>query len=506
MKLSYNDEKMLSLGLRENGRYDLACAWYLKGWTPQSFQYVWHQIPYKNTTNVWGIGAGKTTGVASSILMDCLTLPGFIGLNASVTAKQAELAFEMVDAWRDRNPRLERLITDTTLRPYPIIRFFNGSRFEFRTAGQAAKFIRGHEYDRINYDEAGLDPDGEAIRVLRGRLRGVRDDGRSRMARLDCTGTVSPAVWFQERFEKGLRGSPLATDETLKDYFSMRVETYDNKALTEEQIHLMEAEYPPELIDIELRAIFPDWGLGLFPRDHINACTDASLNDEMYLAIDSGTGFRKPGYNIVEWPRVGIIEYEVPWTPDMICVQAGDPGTDIPPKRNSPCVMVIDVSKNPKRLVFFSWVRGHGSYQPFLDRYEYASKKYYPVAKGCDTTGTQKMIDELAFERMGLTIDPISFSNMKDGMLNTLSLDITGHNISYPNIPGLVNQLSIYTREGDKIDGIAQDLVMTLAQCAYLARLIRPDDHKGNKRKAAPAHRDRKQRAMSDSRAGRRRR
>ena len=68
--------------------------------SPCLYQYVWHMAPYYNTTFVAGIGSGKTVGVAASYTMDCLSIPGFKALNASITAKQAQLAYEMVDSWR----------------------------------------------------------------------------------------------------------------------------------------------------------------------------------------------------------------------------------------------------------------------------------------------------------------------------------------------------------------------------------------------------------------------
>ena len=159
--------------------------------------------------------------------------------------------------------------------------------------------------------------------------------------------------------------------------------------------------------------------------------------------------------------------------------------------------MAFNVAKHPKELVYFSWVRGHGSYQPFLDKYMYAANLYLPVAKGCDTTGTQKAIDELGFEKMGLTIDPISFGGQKDAMLNTLSLDITGHNMTFPAIKGLIDQLSIYSRETDS--KIAQDVVMTLAQVAYLSRFVR-EGYTTPAKGTGPNYRNRNQRSTKDRR------
>jgi hypothetical protein len=463
---------MLKIGLRGNGGYHLATQWYL-GWSPLDYQYIFHHVPIGNVTAIAGVGAGKTTMVAASNVIDCVSLPFFLALNASVTAKQAELAFEMVDTWRANNSRLDRLIVDITLRPYPLITFWNGSTYSFRTAGQGAKFIRGHEYDRINYDEPGLDTDGEAVRVLRGRLRGVRADGAQRMARLDCTGTPTASVWLRERFEKGLIGGPKATPETLKQYFSMRMSTYDNKHLSAEQISLMEAEYPPELIDVELKGFFPDYGLSMFPLGHVQACVDASMNDEIDEALRPERGNPKKGYVYEEWPRVGIVHFETPPSPNGLYIVAGDPGTDIPPRRNSPCIGVLDIAKRPFRLVYFSWISGQGSYRPFLAEYMNVAEKYAVVNKAIDATGPQKAIDELGFENFGLVEDGLNFGTLKDGMLNSLLMSITSHNIRYPMIQGLLHQLSIYKREEDK--KIAQDIVMMMAMLCYMARGSSPE-------------------------------
>ena len=111
------------------GGFHLATQWYFD-WDPLDYQYVFHYLPIKNVTAVMGIGAGKTSGVSASYLMNCLSYPGFKALNASITAKQAELAFEMVDTWLETHPRLNRFVLDKTLRPYPILSFANLSTFE----------------------------------------------------------------------------------------------------------------------------------------------------------------------------------------------------------------------------------------------------------------------------------------------------------------------------------------------------------------------------------------
>jgi hypothetical protein len=465
------DRQILPLATRAQGGFHVACKWYMNGWEPMWYQYLFHQTtdPYRlvipNVTFLAGIATGKTTAVASSYLMDCLTIPYFRALNTSVTAKQAELPFAMVQGWIEGNPRLEHLVDNIALRPWPLITFKNGSEWIFRTAGKDARFIRGMEFDRLNFDEAGLDPVGETIKVLRGRLRGTRTDGSLRMARMDVTTSPTAAPWLEERFYRGWPANPQAD---LANFLSLRVETYMNTKLTQQMIALMEAEYSDDMIDVELRALFPEFGLSMFPRGHVAACTDQSLNDAAELALHPENGKVKRGYVIEEHPRYGITKFELPADPGAIYIMGGDPGTDSPPKRNAGVVGVLDISKKPNQLVYFDWVDGRGSYNPFLFSYKYALDKYRPVLRGLDTTGTQKAIDELAFENVGIQVDGLSFNRDKEGMLNSLSVAVTNHSMVWPVIRGIQRQMTSYARETDK--QIPQDIVMMLAELAFLER------------------------------------
>ena len=62
---------------------------------------------------------------------------------------------------------------------------------------------------------------------------------------------------------------------------------------------------------------------------------------------------------------------------------------------------------------------------PFLNSYKYCIDKYHPFLKGVDTTGTQKAIDELAFENVGISVDGINFGSDKNAMLNSLSMSVS---------------------------------------------------------------------------------
>ena len=246
-----------------------------------------------------------------------------------------------------------------------------------------------------------------------------------------------------------------------------------NTHLSRHTIKLMEQEYPDEMIDVELRAKFPDYGMSMFAKSHINACFNQSLNDAMELALRPEEGKPLPGYREEVHHRHGTTLFEMPYTPGHIYILAGDPGTDSPPRRNSPNIVVLDASVRPAKMVYFHWVDGRGSYNPFLNSFRYAINKYHPVLKGLDSTGTQKAIDEIAFENNGISVDGINFQKDKEAMLNSLISVISNHDIEMPVIRGINQQLSLYSRDKDK--KLAQDIVMTLAMAAFLLRHV-PDE------------------------------
>lgn len=472
------DKRMLVAALRQNKGFHLATKWYLREFEPLPYQWAWHHITMPetnivipNTTIIAGIAAGKTSIEAASYLIDCVSIPYFRALSTSITAKQSQLPFDMAMSWIEHNDRMEPLIENIKLRPYPVIDFKNGSQWEFRTSGLDARYIRGSEYDRACFDEAGLDPMGNVVKVLRGRLRGTRPDGANtpRMARLDVITSPTDAPWLKERFYKGWKGSENAELDT---YRSIRVATWDNTRLTELQIEAMKSEYPPDMIDVEMGGMFPDYGYSMFPSSAIESCTDIMLYDGAYEALFPESGKPMGGYDIQEDPRHGIFKFETPRRPNRIYVSAADPGSDVIPKRNSGCVIVMDVTDpNNMIMVYFHWVSGKGSYNPFLESYKYAISKYNPILKGIDATGPQKALDEIAFQNVGIETDKIAFNTEKPAALNMLKTDITNGKMRWPPIKGLKRQLGIYTDEYDRRRG-AQDIVMTLCQISYLMQFV----------------------------------
>lgn len=453
------------------GRLDLVEKWFF-GFPPLPWQYEFFYAPQLNLAAVNGVATGKTTAIAKRGFLMCSGVPYYRFLNTSITAKQAELPFEMIQGWIDVNrKKIEPHIKDISLRPFPVIYFINGSEFHFRTAGTDARFIRGFEYDEANYDEGGFDYNGEVYRVLRGgRLRGNRPNGRPRKARFSVTTTPTEAIWLREIFDLGWYQHDKFDP---KNYYSWRVSTYQNTALTKEQVENMVRAYSEIELEIEIMGNFPDYGLTTFPSRYVQAIASVGgrLYDEVYLAThpESITEVVKPGYILEEHPRHGVTRYEKPRDPNGRYIMAGDPGTGMLPNRNAAVVGVLRIDKIPAELVAFHWINGYGSYDNFIASFAHMVEKYDPVAQYMDTTGTQTAIATLAMDRHeSIEVDDFHFSARKSEAVNALSLDISNQTILYPPIKGLVSQLSSYKQEDDTAkNGIAQDIVMTLGMLSW---------------------------------------
>ena len=144
--------------------------------------------------------------------------------------------------------------------------------------------------------------------------------------------------------------------------------------------------------------------------------------------------------------------------------------------------MCFDITKMPAEMVYFHWASGRGSYDPFLQSYRRAVEEYRPIVKGIDATGTQKALADLGFEKVGIQMDSIHFGGQKDELINSLLVALTSHDLKFPLLQGLISQLQNYNREDDK--DTAQDLVMTLAQIAFLMRRTTGDTRVSSTKKS----------------------
>jgi len=443
---------------------DAFTGWYF-GMRMLEKQVIIHHAPQKNVLVLGGVASGKTSGRGLSALGYAATVPFYKFLNVSISSFQANLMFEFLLSRIEGNKRFEKLVRITRKRPYPEIVLVTGASLGFMTVGFEAQHIRGSEFDEINFDEGGFEPKEATISSLRGRLRGIRPDGTSRMGRLTITTTPTDIPWLYERWLKGRDSNHDGYDPSR--YLSLRMTIYDNIYLPKWQIDEIEKDTPAELREQELSAEFPVMVENEFPRDQINAITDMDWLANVEVLSKEEPGFN--GYKVIQTPRNGVVHWELPASRDRLYIIAGDPGTNNPPHRNSPTIMVLDVTEKPYQLVYCSWPNGGGKYAPFLASYRYALEKYNPIYKGIDATGTQKAIDELAFKEYGIELNSLNFQKDKYAMINALKIMIQRADIRIPFIKGIRQQLASYKLPDNKI---AQDLVCSLMELAHLTRYI----------------------------------
>jgi hypothetical protein len=115
----------------------------------------------------------------------------------------------------------------------------------------------------------------------------------------------------------------------------------------------------------------------------------------------------------------------------------------------------------------FWWGFGRGSYQPFVQTM-YRYMEYYKSTDGAfDATGTQKMMDELVFERDNQLIQGLNMTTYKHTFNTALKLFMDKGLIRMPYIPSMRAQLGNYVIPDKKI---AQDIVAMLQMVAGYLR------------------------------------
>jgi hypothetical protein len=204
----------------------------------------------------------------------------------------------------------------------------------------------------------------------------------------------------------------------------------------------------------------------------IEQCTDEGLNVIMEAELEKGT----KGFRMETAPKCGVILWEMPPDDGRFYMVIGDPGQGDPPYRNAPCIGVWDFTGFPEQpavLRAFWWGFGGGSYQPFLQTMYRFAEKYKSVDNAFDATGTQKMMDELVFERDNFIVVGLNLAGYKHVYNTSLKLFMDEELIKYPDIVGIRSQLGNYRLPDTKI---AQDVVSMMSMTAgYLRKFYYVD-------------------------------
>jgi hypothetical protein len=465
--------------------------------TSGAWQKKTHHASQKRIVVIGGFGSGKTRGIGISAATWCMTVPDFAFLNAAPLSWQSELMYDFLIK-EARGCRVEDLMWRTVKRPYPLIefRFYIGntlivSTMEFMSVSDNANQILSWEGDWCNIDEAGqIDTLSVTLRNLGSRLRGhVR--GRTRLGRMSLTSNSwdNPELWM--RYD-------LAT-QLPDDYFSFTVATRHNKNVTEDQLRLMIEDVPEEEREQFLEGMRPEGTGKFFSIDSIREAEDKEYTTHLKDRLEN----KAKGYDLRTSYGAGVTYFTTPRAEGHEYFITADPGTDNAPDRNSPVIMVWDVTDFPKykmTLAAFWWGNGNGSISPFVRQLLRFMVTYDPAFTGVDSTGPQKNTNEILnlylmggktddtqqrmewlgdIETNKITNPLISgmdfSSSKKTAHLIAGRLYLEAGLISWPDmVHGIRSQLSNYDPEKDKSSStskITQDIVATLCMGCHAVRV-----------------------------------
>lgn len=438
-------------------------------WVPLPWQMMVAHESRNDGTIIGGFGCGKTVGIAAVLVYYCVMLPYCKTVTVAPTLFQARQMFEAMRDdlinWSSRheNPtRITRLVSRIVERPYPVIRFWNGSTAIFMSASEHGKKILSWSGDVVVIDEAGKMEElgidlNELIMNLGSRTRGSVQ-GRPRLGKLIVLSNADPCPALWERADMA---------EALPEYYYLiRLSTYDNPYLTRRQVE-----------DIERRITDPTkrfqymHGERPLPRGKefseslLAKAKDPNLDAEMESGLKNHPG----AYDCYEAPRAGVVYWVCPPEDERSYIVVGDPGQGSPPERNSPVVMVFDITgfpEQPATLRAFAWIDGGGSYEPFVTQFEEWVRLYRPVVAAFDATGPQKGLDEMVFRQRGLLVEGLQFSGRKFEMVNNLKMLMDASKIRLPaKIQGIWVQLAGWQNPDRKL---RQDVAATLFMAAHV--------------------------------------
>jgi hypothetical protein len=487
-ELTDADRQIFDLSRTDGGDARNFTDYYLNGWLfdfniADPWQLEVHHGAWDDLTVIGGFGCGKTIPFGVSYLVRCAITPYYKFLNVADVGFQSRQMYEGIKLVLQDTKFNEWFIKmggKIIERPYPMIVIRNDyigrSSMEFMSGDKQGQNILSWEGDAVHIDEAGLIDDLEGlVRNLGTRLRGTvkhrdlfdRDVWtiRPRESRMSMTSNSweNPYMWWRLDEAKQLPA----------EYFGKVLSTYDNKNLTPKQIRNFEKKITTEEDKKRwFEGIRPIGSGDQFSKEMIEQCTDEGLNVIMEAELEKGT----KGFRMETAPKCGVILWEMPPDDGRYYMVIGDPGQGDPPYRNAPCIGVWDFTGFPEQpavLRAFWWGFGGGSYQPFLQTMYRFAEKYKSVDNAFDATGTQKMMDELVFERDNFIVVGLNLAGYKHVYNTSLKLFMDEELIKYPDIVGIRSQLGNYRLPDTKI---AQDVVSMMSMTAgYLRKFYYVD-------------------------------
>ena len=449
------------------------------GFRALPWQLKFHHAEQTEITIIGGFGSGKTLLMAVSLLTMAAMLPGFRGFVMAPKNTQAAEVLMKVNEWTAGSVYEERFIYKVLNRPPKIVvandAVGKSNVIEFYAIEKDWGKVRTLQGDVAYIDQAEQLPDLDGVvRDVGTRLRGTyAGTGRRSVGRLAMFANAgdSPELW--DRFDM--------QEQDPEIYLSMIVSSLDNPHLTQREIDAFKRRVggTQQAIEQWIHARRPV-GQGIeFTTAMLRRCHDESLDTTIQQAVEQG----REGFHYEKAPRVGIYWWQMPADPSRIYLVAGDPGQSNPPNRNSPVILVWDITDFPSQpavLRVFRWIWGNGTYTPFTSAFASMVEEYRAFGRNTfDSTGPQTGLDEFVFSKLGLLTDRMSLSgSQKQHHIMALKNLFSAGMLRIPYIGSMWYQLTHYRLPDAKL---RQDIVSAMVVSAgwlfnQLPELSRVDD------------------------------
>lgn len=226
---------------------------------------------------------GKSTTTNIEVVHKCITQPNAVAYIIGPSIDQAQIYFDELEVAIKNSVLLESYIDGEILhRPFPMVKFKNGSVIHGRSTAYDGRYIRGKGADIVAVTEAAF----VKSEVFQKPIRALTLD---RQGRIIVESTPNGHDYFYDLFVKG--------NEDGDYYKSFYATVYDNPRLSVEDIEMIKSEIPDMAFRIEYMAEFIDDDAFVFPwivLEPVFIDYEALLTEEGFR-----TGERIPGHRYV---------------------------------------------------------------------------------------------------------------------------------------------------------------------------------------------------------------
>lgn len=419
--------------------------------------------------------SGKTLAMVLSFLIYAATLPGYRGLALAPFSKQAREVYVLALSAIRNTKYEERFLRASPSSPFPTLVIGNDytnteNTVECYGIGDKddAEKLRTLTADNALVDQSEKIMDLQSVmRDVGTRFRGRElTTGRSRIGTITflANSGINDELW--RIYDKA--------EEDPDNYYSFSPSTYDNIYLTDADIARYELQVG-EGEDNKRMYMYGGRPLGdgkEFSRVIMDRVRDPDLDHNFENMTRLGMETTRS-----ETAGCGVTEWTLPYDPTHYYIVVSDPGTDAPPHRNSPVILVWDVTyfdiDHPMTLAGYYWFNGRKDIQTWATMYATVVEKYKAHGRnGFDATGPQSGYDRWMQVLHNLIPEKFQITaTTKPLMINDAKMLSSKGLIRMPMaVTGMYNQLAFYEYP-EKLDA-RQDLVMAYVMSAWYAKRL----------------------------------